>query len=237
MKHPFNPSENNKIICSTCDRPYIDHTDAADCESCGKMGPCELNGQKKLLCASCYNIALDTLIIGADTRNKPYEPLPAKELTPQEIIEQSRQIDSSIRYNGDFYNAATIAIVELKKAIDNNSEIPAEEKNLVFQKELADRYYKLSQAVFELDSEKFKLVTEQLAIHNTLRDFGNDLRKEARERIRESDILYQPVAPKKIEKVVKREKKDPFETMVKAFAELHKITETEARIRLRDGKL
>ena len=239
MKHQFKASQTDKSLCEVCERPYLDHTNAAKCDNCGKIGPCEVNSKFYLLCvtpedSNCYNRALDHLIITTPhpVVNAPEEVI---QKSAQKIIEESERVDNSIRYNGDIYNAKTVAIIDLKKAIDSDDTIPAENKAIVFQDKLAERYYKLSTRIFELDSEKFELATEQLAIGNTLRGLGNEYRKEIRERIRAADKHYQPEKPKIIKETKKREKKDPFLLMVKAFANLHGISETEAEIRLKNG--
>src|SRR3974377_91832 len=107
MRHEFQPSKINSTNCAACARDFISHTAAATCEVCGKIGPCDLFGalkspHTKLQCQSCI-----------DAEIKSNDEIIAK----SSVITHARDIDNSIRYNGDLFNAKVTAIIDLKKAI------------------------------------------------------------------------------------------------------------------------
>lgn len=207
MKHSFIPSQLNKTLCAKCNRDIFAHTKNAQCESCPKKGKCEVI-ENVLMCEDCQEQHLSS------RRNEiEYKLQDAKQ-----VIEQSRQIDSAIRYNGDIFNAKTIAFADIKKAIDNDDSIPAEEKSITFQKVLVERYHTLKEKIFKIDNEKHEMVVEGLAIGKTLRDLGNALREEIREQIKQLDSSYVPVKPKLVTTKIKKEKKTPFDRIVESVA-------------------
>jgi hypothetical protein len=154
----------------------------------------------------------------------------------RDIINESRAIDSSITYNGDVFNAKTIAHIDLKKAIWADSSLSEDEKQFKFQSELAARYQHLKAVVFELDNKKHDAVVEQLAIGQTLRDLGNSIRAEISAKLKELDNQYQPTIKKPIKPSVKVEKKSPMDRLIEAYAQLHGCSITEAMLAIQKGK-
>jgi hypothetical protein len=258
MKHQFKPQQTNpelidgvpvngarfygnKTRCEFCNRSLIDHTRLAICETCKKTSDCEVNSSGQLLCAICYEITLDALMISTAPKqsiNAPIEPVTIT--SAEDIIADAKVIDAGIRSNGDFYNAKVIAIADIKRAIDNDESIPDEMKMLRLQEVLAERYNHLKQVVFNLDNSKHDAVIEQLAISQTLRDFGNALRTEIREKIRQADEQYQPEKPKVVKPKVTKPKasKNPIDMIVDAYMSMKPgITREQALDEIRKNKL
>jgi len=152
-----------------------------------------------------------------------------------DLIERSRAIDSAIGSNQDFYNAATISLIDVRAAIDANDDIL--NKDDAFKQEILVRYEKFSARLFELDNERFKTQLNLSVVKKSLDDIAASLRADERERIKIADANYVPPAKNKPVKprVAKADKKSVFETMVENFAKMNGISETEARITLTQG--
>ena len=225
MNHQFIASSENKMLCafqaqhngiisgSVCGRTYLDHTAAARCESCLKCGICNIV-DGLLLCDACA------------------EHIKTNHFN---LIEESRNIDRSIRSNQDFFNAKTIALRDLRAAIDNDASIS--NKDEAFKAEILTRYEHFSTHLFELDNERYQVQLEKAVVKKSLDELAASLRADERERIKIADANYVPPARSKPVKprVAKQEKLSVFEQMIKTYASMHGITETEARITLQKG--
>ncbi len=212
MNHPFSPKDGAKT-CGVCDRDYVSHTPAAKCEACSYLKPCDVFNNR-LLCEKCAQKEKDFLETALVDVNA--------------VIEKARAIDQSIRYSGDLWNAKTVGIMELKAAFDALPDLTAQEKAFKFQIALAQRFEHLQQVNFEHNKELHENSVEQLAISKTLRDFGNELRADIREKIKQQDNNYQPIRVIPQVKVKKAVKKSPFDTMVENVMVSKNISKEEA---------
>lgn len=225
MNHIFLASSSDKSICQVCTRSFLAHTKAATCESCGKMGECEWYKEaNELLCWVCKDSQIEQVIAKANESAEVNRPINA-------IIAEAAEIDRNIKYNGDFYNAKTVAIVDLKKAIEADSTITNKSHEL--QRVMMTRFAHLKSVVFELDKQKHDAVVEQLVIGKTLRELGNDLRTEYREALKNSDNAYQPVAP--VVAKPKLVKKTAHDRLIEALAEMRGCSKAEAAILIEKG--
>jgi hypothetical protein len=111
-----------------------------------------------------------------------------------EVLQASRKIDSSIQVRTDIFNASTIAIIELKKAIDEDATIT--NKPFALASELKTRYEHFKNVVFELQQKVVDAASEQRAIQTYMNTLANQLRAEEREKLKLSDINYKPSPPK-----------------------------------------
>lgn len=109
-------------------------------------------------------------------------------------IEMSRNIDNTITVRTDVFNAKTVAIVDLKKVIDENPEIV--NKPFTLAAELKERFTKLQEKGFALQNELTDVATEQRAIQVYMNNLANQLRAEEREQLKIADISYKPGAVK-----------------------------------------
>jgi hypothetical protein len=221
VKHTFTTSQLNPKECATCRRGIMDHLRTAKCESCDAIGECNVI-DNILMCESCEREHL------LATK----EVIETKIADAQSVIAEAKKIDSTIRYNGDFFNAKTIAIAEIKETIWKDDSIPKEEKQFKFQSVIAARYENLKQVIFKLDEQKHDATVEQLAITKTLRDLGTELRDEIRAKIKEVDSTYVPV---KIKPKIKAAKKTPMDRMIEALALMKNISHDEAAILIKKG--
>jgi hypothetical protein len=107
-----------------------------------------------------------------------------------DALKTARQIDDAIEVRTDLFNAATVAIVEIKKAIDDNSEIT--NKPYALAETLKNRFLRFQSVVFELNKQIVEATNEQKAIQTYLNSLANQLRAEEREKLRIQDISYRP---------------------------------------------
>lgn len=121
------------------------------------------------------------------TRLNPITPIDSK------VIETSRAIDASIQVRTDLFNAATVAIMDIKTAIDADTTITNKPAKLA--ETLMDRFNHYKQVVFELNEKIVEAGTQQKAIQVYLNQLANSLRAEEREKYRITDINYKPNAP------------------------------------------
>jgi hypothetical protein len=113
-----------------------------------------------------------------------------KENAINDAIANAREIDDKLRLRTDIFNAKTVAIVELKKAIDNDPTI--ENKPYAFAQELSRRFDKMKEIIFKANAEIVDAVNEQKALQIQLNQMANQLRAEEREKLKIQDINYNP---------------------------------------------
>ena len=139
----------------------------------------------------------------------------------------------SLTDSGKFFNLECLTLVELKKAI-MSSELSEVEKAQKWTEVIAERILAFNQKIREIDESKFETVQRKQAYVNEWRTYGEQARKEIREKIKESDSQYQPVV-QKVKATVKSLKNDPFERMAQMIAMSASITIEAARARLKSG--
>jgi hypothetical protein len=119
------------------------------------------------------------------TRHNPIE---------SKLIETSKAIDNSIQVRTDLFNAATVAIMDIKKSIDDNTEI--QNKPYTLATTLLERFNHYKQVVFELNEQIIEAGNQQKAIQVYLNQLANSLRAEERAELKIADISYKPQPPK-----------------------------------------
>lgn len=117
------------------------------------------------------------------------------------VLRQSREIDNRIEVRTDLFNAATVAIIDLKKAIDSDENIV--NKPYTLAQELLTRFEHFKKVIFDADKVKVEAANQQKAIQIYLNQMANTLRAEEREKLRIADINYKPSAIKPIVKEIK----------------------------------
>jgi uncharacterized coiled-coil protein SlyX len=121
-------------------------------------------------------------------------------------LKESRDIDNRVTVRTDLFNAATIAIAELKKSIDSDETIT--NKPYALAVELQNRYSHYKQVIFELNEKVVEASNQQKAIQIYLNNLANTLRQEEREKLKIQDINYKPRAVRTVSaKAIKLSKK------------------------------
>ena len=111
-----------------------------------------------------------------------------------EVLQASRKTDASIQVRTDIFNASTVAIIELKKAIDDDVNIT--NKPFALASELKNRFEHFKNVIFELQQKVVDAASEQRAIQTYMNTLANQLRAEEREKLKLQDINYKPSPPK-----------------------------------------
>lgn len=185
MNHSFTASAADATKCR-CGYEEIDHTDRATCESCGRTGKCEIVWGKLLLCEEC------TAKERATESNKP--PGVYETPTANPILEIAKAIDTTVKIRTDLHNAETVAIIDLKRSIDEDDGIT--DKHFALSICLDEKYKKYSDVIFSAREEIVKAESAQRAIQTYYNDLSKKLSAEKKAQIKLKDVTYQPVEPK-----------------------------------------
>jgi hypothetical protein len=188
MKHAFIPSQANSERCSICKWPEPAHKPDAICEACPNQASLEIFNNMAL-CSDCITKEIDAYNkLDADGR------VAFTRENAKRTMEIAKSIDHSIQIQTDIFNAKTVAINELKIAIDSDETIT--EKNFALAKTLDERYKHLSEVLFSKRQEVSEAENEQRAIQTYYNELAKKLRAEEREKIKLQDVKYQPIQPK-----------------------------------------
>ena len=177
------------LACAVCKKDAIAHTDMAVCDCCPNVGPVEIRYGTMVMCADCWTKE-QALQLNNNTPAKQAERVDSMNAA----IEASRAQDASIEVRTDIFNAATVAIVELKSAIDNDPAIT--NKPYALATELTTRFEHFKTVIFQKNQEIIDAANQQKAIQVYPNNLSNSLRAEEREKLKLSDINYKPGAPK-----------------------------------------
>src|SRR5215203_835659 len=113
-----------------------------------------------------------------------------------DVVAASRMIDGSMQVRPDLFNAETVAIIDLKAAIDNDPTI--ENKPYKLAEELMNRLTHAQKVIFEHNEAIVAETNKQKAIQIYLNTLANTLRLEEREKLKIQDINYKPGAIKSV---------------------------------------
>lgn len=170
-----------------------EQTKKGECEVCDKKDvELTLHYGNMWFCSSCWEREEQATAIhqAPEVQQARVDALNEK----NNLIIKAREIDNSIQVRTDLFNAATVAIVDLKKEIDANESI--QNKPYALAEELKTRFEHYKQVVFELNEKIIEAGNQQKAIQVYLNQLANQLRQEEREKLKIADINYKPSAPK-----------------------------------------
>ena len=154
-----------------------------NCEDCDERSATVFMFGKKL-CAGCMDARFKA-------NQEPKSPT-APNIPNNPLIAAAQKIDESVQVRTDLFNAETIAIADLKKAIDEDSSIPADKKQFILAQTLTTRVNGYKQAIFDLNQQVADESTKQRAVQQYLNTLAANLREEERAKIRAQDMTYQP---------------------------------------------
>src|SRR4030095_16316721 len=186
MNHPFVASHANVDICIRCKFPLIAHTNEAECEACGNKAAVKMRYGNMLMCSDCWQKELAL-------KSEPMESgvtVNQSEDIQNKILAQSKEIDNSLELRTDIYNAETIAIVDIKKAVYEDENIT--NKPYVVAERLLERLTHFRKIGFELNEQIQNNNNQQRALQQELNSLSNTLRNEEREKLKLADINYKP---------------------------------------------
>lgn len=157
------------------------------CECCPNQGENYVKYMTMIMCPSCHAKELGLQKESAATAEIRVQEV--KDVINPSLI-KIQQIDQSIQIKSDIFNAETVAIVDIKKVIDEDTTI--DNKNFTLAKIVNDRINLFKKAIFEKNEEIIELNNKQRANQIYLNNLANSLRMEEREAIKLADINYKP---------------------------------------------
>lgn len=221
MNHTFIASSVDANKCAKCKFTKHQHGDNAVCDACPHTGKLEAFGDLAL----CRDCMAKEIKIALDYQRPELQEarLAAHKQMEADTLRMSREIDNSLELSPDLFNADTVAIEELRKAIDADDSIPVDKKNLALATELKTRFDKHKQVIFQKQEEIKQEYNSQKAIHQYLNTLSNKLTMEERTKLQIENINYKPtpvtIRTPKINKP-KGLSKSEIKTQVKHYANL-----------------
>jgi hypothetical protein len=194
MNHSFQQALDGTDKCARCKYPSLAHTDNAVCEFCPNPGKVEIRYGNMLMCEACWEKEQNL-----QKNNNTPEAQQGRVDAMTRAMETSKKIDSSIEVRSDVFNAATTAIVDLKKVIDENPDIT--NKPFALAQTLTERFNHFKKVVFDANEAIIEATNNQKAIQVYLNNLANSLRTEEREKLKLQDINYQPTKVKPVKTV------------------------------------
>ena len=169
------------------------------CEVCEKADiPVELHYGNMWFCPECWRREVESTKThqSPEAQQARVDALIQSQRNPiTDALRTSKEVDATIQVRTDLFNAATVAIIDIKKSIDENIEIT--NKPYALAEALKERFEHHRNVVFELQQQVVEATNHQRAIQTYLNNMANQLRAEEREKLHLQDINYKP-APVKI---------------------------------------
>lgn len=185
MNHSFVRPYDGSDKCSKCKFPEIAHGNLAVCECCPNIGPVDIHYGNILMCDACWKKeqSLQKEIAKPENQQKRIDAMYA-------AMDASRLVDSKVTVRTDLFNSATESIVDLKKLIDENPDIT--NKAYALAEALTERFNTFKKAIFDYNEKLIEATNNQKAIQVYLNNLADKLRAEEREKLKLSDINYNP---------------------------------------------
>jgi hypothetical protein len=163
-----------------------------DCEACDRTDTVikVFHGKNLWLCDTCAEAEIQAQVDSVRKQQAELNPV-------KDALIVAATIDSTIQVKTDLFNAATVAINELKATIESDSTIT--NKPYALAETLMARFTHFKQVVFELNAQIVEAGNQQKAIQIYLNNLANTLRAEEREKLQIANINYKP-GPVKISK-------------------------------------
>lgn len=170
-----------------------------ECEICEEIAQCSPHGNL-WICDPCWvkeqRAKIEAFNMAQSLAQAPVIA-PASHISPlpiNSVLKESADIDSRIQVRTDIFNAKTVAIKEIADAIQSDDSI--ENKPYHLAEVLTTRFKHLKSVIFEHNQVIVDAGNEQKAIQVYLNTLANSLRAEEREKLKISDINYNPQAAK-----------------------------------------
>lgn len=165
-----------------------------------KIGECEVCDKKDIeitchygnmwFCEECWTLEQKVSAEHMSPENQQKRVDAYKTSVESRVVETAKQIDASIVVRTDLFNAATTAIMDIKKSIDDNPEIT--NKPFALAEILTERFNHYKDVVQEAQATIMDAGNNQKAIQSYLNTLANQLRQEEREKLKIQDLNYKP---------------------------------------------
>lgn len=230
MKHSFIASITDNQTCAKCKRDEQAHGSSATCESCLMSGVCEINEDDILMCATCEKRDDEIKVeLSLEKVKELREELKPEKTFAEELITVAKtiEIDQELGTSQDFFNAETVAIVDLQKAIENDVEVPQDQKHFELVRVIRARYAHFRATLFEIKKVELEIVSRERALQYRLNDLAGKFRSDEREKLKLQDLTY---IPKEIATKAPKVKLSPEEKLIEQYAQYMKISIEQATV-------
>jgi hypothetical protein len=170
---------------------HINQPKKGDCECCPKTDQTLTLYMTMWMCPDCLESEKRLVAESQKPENQQ-----ARVNAVNSLMQQSKQIDSSIQVKTDLFNAATVASVELKAAIDHDESIAADQKQYAYANACLERFQHFQKIVFDQRQELLETENKMRMWQTQVQQAAATLRAELREKFKQFDVNYQPAAPK-----------------------------------------
>lgn len=188
MLHTFKPGTIDAAKCVHCKRT----TEMHNCDICGAENiSVTLKYGNMLLCGPCE---IEEERLYAESQRP--ENVAARVETQQKaaeinaVLKQAAAIDDSIEIKSDIFNAETVALEVIRTSIDADGNI--ENKPYALGEQVKAHFEKLRDTMFDLNKQMMEVAVRQKATQVYLNQLANKLRADEREKLKISDLNYQP---------------------------------------------
>jgi hypothetical protein len=237
MNHAFSISWADVNICKLCGYDKISHTNEANCESCGSTTTCEFYphisdlsklkiAAKMLLCQKCIDLEQSVAVKVSE------EDVKILGETRMEL-HNIRMMQDVIECRQQYFNAEIQSINELKLEVTNDITIEDSKKNDIIAERMVERLNHMKKVLWETQEKESEISNKIRANITFMNDFAQHLRLEVRERLKLTNINYNPVLTKPVKDMkLAAPRLSKEEKAIKDLAKLLKIDEKEARRRI-----
>lgn len=183
---PYAGNTATRLVCMLCYAQLLKGKEV-ECECCpNRVAERAIKTYADMkMCPSCHATEL-RLQAENNTPEKQQERVDSL----HEALDRSRALDNAIAVRTDLFNAATVAIVDLKTIIESDDTIV--NKNFKLAEELMARFEHFKSVVFEANAAIVEATNNQKAIQVYLNQLANKLRAEEREKLKIQDLNYKP---------------------------------------------
>lgn len=175
--------------CARCGRPQVDHTDQAECEACGSIGPCELFVDNLYCAAKCYPAEIEAQAsLKASAPQRVNDSHTTQSQAISALSSDSLKADSGTELDMNFFNMQTNALRDEIRSIESDPDI--QNKPYARAKFTIAWIKRLELSAQEHKKEALKADCGVRAGQVYLNSMIKDLREDERTQFREHDIDY-----------------------------------------------
>jgi len=159
-------------------------TKIGDCETCARVNlPITLEHHNMWMCQVCVDDEKRAITTKIGEANA--------------LLEHARNVDEKVQMKPDMFMAKTVALPELRAAIEHDENIPADRKDSVYAQTCKERYLHFKDVVFKQRQELLEQEQEMRMWQVNMQEAASKLKKEEQDKYREFTINYQPTPAKK----------------------------------------
>jgi len=196
-----------------------------ECESCPNIGieyaPYKIIDDINMCTACQVRDAEIKLEVHANEVNHPSQ----KNVNPVDLINNLHEVVKQgvpfeLKTSQDFFNAETIAYVDVQKQIDADDSIPQDEKRFAYHNYIKTQHELFRKRLFELKKEELELSNRDKALQYILNSITHKFKTEERDALKLQDINY---VPKVVAVKAPKVKLSPEDKLIDTYAKFLKV--------------